>query len=95
VGARTAGAVVLVDVLRDDFILCQVTSNPYGDAIAVTLIDDWFLEGSLGKVRYARPAKLFTANQSLVVAKVGTLRSETPADITNHVVSVLRLGRIR
>ncbi|MEX2569736.1 MAG: type II toxin-antitoxin system PemK/MazF family toxin [Gemmatimonadota bacterium] len=88
-------AVVLADVLRGDFVLCQVTSNPYGDPIAVTLIDQWFSEGSLQRVSYARPGKLFTANANLVVAKVGTLKPEIVAMIVNHIKALLDLGRIR
>jgi len=33
-------AVVLADVGRDDWILCQVTSKPYGDAGAIVLTSD-------------------------------------------------------
>jgi mRNA interferase MazF len=88
-------AVVLADVLRGDHILCQVTSNPYGDPTAVTLIDPFFSEGSLRRVSYARPGKLFTASAGLIAAKAGTLRSQTLQTIVDHAVSILRTGRIR
>lgn len=35
-------AVVLASVGRNDWILCQVTSNPYADPIAIELTDDDF-----------------------------------------------------
>ena len=35
--AKLRPAVVLADAGRGDWILCQVTSNPYGDARAVPL----------------------------------------------------------
>ncbi|HEY5894361.1 MAG TPA: hypothetical protein VIT91_14140 [Chthoniobacterales bacterium] len=57
--------VVLANVERGDWILCQVTSKPYADARAVELTDADFEHGSLRLVSYARPAKLFTAHESL------------------------------
>ena len=56
-------AVVLAGIGRNDWILCQVTSNPYSDPKAVTITDDSFAKGSLQKISYARPGKLFTANR--------------------------------
>ncbi len=40
-------AVVLADVDRNDWILCQVTSNPYADLRAVEIGDSDFASGSL------------------------------------------------
>ena len=37
--AKLRPAVVLADAGRGDWILCQVTSNPYGDANAVGIHD--------------------------------------------------------
>jgi len=68
-------ALVLAHVGRSDWILCQITSNPYGDADAIELRDDSFQTGSLRVVSYARPGKLFTANESLIVAQVGVLKT--------------------
>lgn len=58
---------------RCDWILCQVTSKSYADARAVELTDNDFEQGSLGLVSYARPAKLFTAHDSLFLSEVGVL----------------------
>ena len=84
-------AVVLADVLRGDFIRCQVTSTPYGDRIAVPLAEDGFLAGSLRRMSCARPVKLFTATRALMVA---TLRAEAVGEITGRIVSVLQAGRV-
>ena len=40
--AKLRPAVVLVDAGRGDWILCQVTSKPYGDAQAIALDDASF-----------------------------------------------------
>lgn len=70
-------AVVLADAGRGDWILCQVTSKPYGDSRAIKLEDTGFAAGSLRVVSYARPGKLFTANLDLIVSEVATLKSQS------------------
>jgi len=87
-------AVVLADVGRGDAVLCQVTSKPYGDSIAVTLKDSDFASGSLHLTSYARPGKLFTSSTALMTAEVGSLKAEALTQIVNAVVSVLRAGQI-
>lgn len=82
-------AVVLADAGRGDWILCQVTSNPYSDVHAVPVPDEDFVTGSLRVVSYARPGKLFTANHDLMVAQVGTLKSESFMRIIDAVVNLL------
>ncbi|MCK6583857.1 MAG: hypothetical protein L6Q49_12225 [Anaerolineales bacterium] len=64
--AKMRPAVVLAEAGRDDWILCQVTSNPYGDERALTISEKDFQIGSLRVTSFARPGKLFTANSSLV-----------------------------
>ena len=59
-------AVVLADVGRGDYVLCQVTSKPYADPAAVMLDAASFATGSLPVASYARPGKLFTASTDLV-----------------------------
>jgi len=83
-------AVVLAEADRDDLILCQVTSNPYSDGAAVALTSSDFLVGSLQRVSYARPGKLFTANTSLIVDNVGMLQNAARDRLVDAVVAILR-----
>ncbi|MBA2621762.1 MAG: type II toxin-antitoxin system PemK/MazF family toxin [Acidobacteria bacterium] len=85
-------AVVLADAERGDFVLCQVTSKPYADKRAVELTNATFSSGSLRITSYARPAKLFTANQNLIKAKVGKLTDDAFEEIINAVVELMREG---
>ena len=86
-------AVVLAEISRDDFVCCQVTSNPYADPNAVELTDEDFAEGSLKRVSYARPGKLFTANLQLFEGVMGVLEDDLRAEIVNRIVRLLRSGR--
>jgi mRNA interferase MazF len=90
--AKLRPAVVLADAGRGDWILCQVTSNRYGDDRAIQLVDASFASGSLRVTSYARPGKLFTANRDLMVAQVGSLKPELFKAVIEAVVEVLRTG---
>jgi mRNA interferase MazF len=81
---------VLADAGRGDWILCQLTSSPYSDARAVKLTNSDFHKGSLRVVSYARPGKLFTANQELLVSEVGVLNDKAFDRVLGAVVGVLR-----
>ena len=85
--------VVLAEGGRGDRILCQITSNPYGDPSAVALDATAFAHGDLRVASYARPGKLFTASEELVVAEVGMLTADALMRIVNAVVNVLRGDR--
>ena len=52
--AKLRPAVVLADAGRGDWILCQVTSNPYGDTFAIVIHESCFSSGSLRMLSYAR-----------------------------------------
>jgi mRNA interferase MazF len=90
--AKLRPAVVLADAGRGDWILCQITSNPYGDARAIALTDVSFAAGSLRVASYVRPGKLFTANRNLMVAQIGRLKTTPFKQIIEVVVDILRSG---
>lgn len=85
-------AVVLADAGRGDWVLCQITSNPYGDPHVVTLNNASFASGSLRVTSYARPGKLFTANDTLILAQIGTLKTDVFEQVIDTVVQILRAG---
>src|SRR5436190_20209863 len=71
---RPAG--VLAEAGRGDWILCQITSQPYGDPRALRLDMADYLSGSLRLISYTRPGKLFTAHPSLISGQVADLRPQ-------------------
>lgn len=85
-------AVVLAEIPREDFVCCQVTSNPYADPNAVELADADFAEGSLKRISYARPGKLFTANLQLFEGEAGVLEDDPKEEIIDRIVRLLRSG---
>ncbi len=88
--AKLRPAVVLAEAGRGDWILCQITSNPYGDDHAIKLTDVNFATGSLRTTSYARPGKLFTANLDLMITQVGRLKADAFRQVVEAVITILR-----
>lgn len=86
--SKVRPAVVLADAGRGDWVLCQVTSSPYGDPTAVALDAADFAAGGLLVASYARPGKLFTAHAGLLVRSVGVL---SPAALARVLAAVRAL----
>lgn len=85
-------AVVLAEAGRGDWILCQITSKPYGDPRAVQLNAADFAGGSLRLTSFARPGKIFTANATLISETVGNLRAEKFLFVREAVVRMIQSG---
>ena len=83
-------AVVLADAGRGDWVLCQITSKPYADARAVPFDSADFQTGSLRLNSDARPGKLFTAHQQLLVSEAGQLTATSFSRVLDAVVALLR-----
>ena len=86
--------VILAFAGRGDWILCQVASNPYGDARAIQLDEASFSAGSLRVLSFARPGKLFTASQRLIVSEIGKLKPGPFRRITDSVIALLRTSTL-
>jgi mRNA interferase MazF len=91
--AKLRPAVVLADAVRDDWILCQITSNRYGDSRAIELVNADLVAGSFRFTSYARPGKLFTASRSLMVGQIGGLRAVPFQQVLDAVVALLQRSR--
>ena len=82
-------ALVLADVKRGDYILCQITSQPYHDQRVIQLGQNSFTRGQLIKTSYIRPAKLFTANISIIAKVVAHLKPEIRQEVVCQIVELL------
>ena len=56
--SKVRPAVCLADAGRGDWVLCQITSSPYGDPSATPLDTPDFASGGLLVASFARPGKL-------------------------------------
>jgi mRNA interferase MazF len=82
-------AVLLANVGREDWIVCQITSNPTGDRHSFALNPSDFTNGALRHTSYVRPGKVFTAHESLIESTVGTLSPEVFRTVRNTVIALI------
>jgi mRNA interferase MazF len=88
--SKVRPAVCLANAGRGDWVLCQITSSPYGDPAAIPLDAPDFASGGLLVVSFARPGKLFTAHAGLMVRSVGILTPAAFGRVLSAVVAVLQ-----
>jgi mRNA interferase MazF len=87
--SKVRPAVCLADAGRGDWVLCQITSNPYGDPAALPLDAADFASGGLLVASFARPGKLFTASTALMVRSVGRLNDAASQRVRDAVFALL------
>ena len=90
--AKLRPAVILANAGRGDWILCQITSNPFSGIQAIKIDNHSFASGTLHQVSHALPTKLFTCHNSLIKAQIGTLKSEVFEEIINSVINVFQVN---
>jgi mRNA interferase MazF len=88
--SKVRPAIVLAAVGRGDWLLCQITSNPYGDSNAISLEATDLASGNLLRRSYARPGKLFTASSTLVLRTIGHLTELALGRVLDSVVLLIR-----
>ena len=85
-GNKRRPALILANLTGDDLLLCQITSQPYPDAIYLNIKD--FALGSLLKDSYIRPTKLLTADNVIIIRKAGHIN---PYILNQAIDSVIKL----
>jgi mRNA interferase MazF len=74
-------ALVLSSLDGDDLIVCQITSRQVRDRYAILLTDDDFESGSLKQPSNVRPNRIFTADRTLVLYRIGNLKAAKLAEV--------------
>ena len=92
--AKLRPALLIAPAGYGDWLLSQITSNPFGDDRTIALSDENFIEGSLDVVSYVRPAKLFTASPRLIARTVGILKSDVFNDFIDQAIQFLNEHRL-
>ena len=92
-GTKLRPALLLAAVGRGDWIACQITSNSFGDSLAIELEQREFEDGGLDRASYVRPGKIFTANESLFVTERGTVAASVLSVVREAITSLI-LGSV-
>jgi mRNA interferase MazF len=81
-------ALVIAELDGDDRILCQITSQAK-DKHAVQITQSDCDEGGLHQNSNVRPSKIFTADKSVIIKRVGHLKPEVVQAVTTRIIEVL------
>jgi mRNA interferase MazF len=82
-------ALVLAETGHKDWLLCQITSKSNIDPTAVQITAKEIDKGKLSRVSFARPMKLFTANEGLIVKRVAILKPDTFDKVLTAIIESL------
>jgi mRNA interferase MazF len=81
-------ALVAASLTGDDLILCQITSETRRDNYSVSLEAKDFKKGKLDIKSMLRPNKIFTADKSIIVYKIGTLKETKTKKVEKELVKI-------
>ncbi|MDP2043416.1 MAG: type II toxin-antitoxin system PemK/MazF family toxin [Algoriphagus sp.] len=80
-------ALVLAYVENGDYSLSQITSKTTKDSWALELPESEIIEGELFKSSNIRPNRLFTADQSIILYKVGQITLSMRKKVVDAVIA--------
>ncbi len=88
--AKRRPALVISALEGNDLILCQITSQSVRDNYAILLDDKDFNTGSLKQSSNIRPNRIFTADNHIVLYRVGDLKLDKFSEIIEKVIEIIR-----
>lgn len=83
-------ALVISALEGNDLSLCQITSQSVRDNYAILLDDKDFNTGSLKQSSNIRPNRIFTADNHIVLYRVGDLKLDKINEIIEKVIEIIR-----
>lgn len=83
-------ALVITELTGQDLILCQITSQSISDKYAIELTDSDFKKGTLKKKSNIRPNRIFTADSSIILYKVGMIKDEKIKEVIKKIIQIIQ-----
>ncbi len=83
-------ALVAANLEGDDLILCQITSEARIDKHSVVLSNVDFKKGNLNLTSMVRPNRLFTADKSIVLYKIGSLKESKIKEVEKAIIDLFK-----
>lgn len=88
--AKRRPALVIANLEGDDVILCQITSKIVKDIYSLPLDDSDFEAGSLKQPSNIRPNRIFTADDNIIIYRVGNLKQGKITEVIDRVVEIIQ-----
>ena len=83
-------ALIIAILDGDDVILCQITSRQRHNKHAINLADSDFKHGKLNVDSYIKSNRIFTADKSIILYKIGSLKEKKIDEVIESVVRILK-----
>ena len=83
-------ALVLAVLQGDDLILCQITSKSIKDNYAIPVDENDFESGSLNQESNIRPNRLFTADNHIILYRIGNIKTIKLNQVIDMVVEIIK-----
>lgn len=90
-GLKRRPSLVLASLKGDDLILCQITSQNIKDEYSISLRPEDFESGYLKVPSNVRPNKIFTAEKSIILYKIGHLKNEKIQEIMMQLKQIFEI----
>ena len=75
-------------MIGDDLILCQITSQARIDGHSVVLSAKDFKTGNLNLTSVIKPYRIFTADRSIILYKVGSIKESKREEIDKEITRI-------
>ena len=82
-------AIVLAPLEGDDVVLCQITSKSIRDNYSIPLDDTDFVSGGLKQASNIRPNRLFTADNHIILYRIGSIKKEKLNQVINAIIEIV------
>lgn len=83
-------ALVLTVLQGNDLILCQITSKRIKDNYAIPIDQNDFASGSLNQESNIRPNRLFTADNQIILYRIGNIKKIKLDHVINKIVEIIK-----
>ena len=83
-------ALVLAVLQGDDLILSQITSKSIKDNYAIPVDENDFESGSLNQESNIRPNRLFTADNHIILYRIGNIKIIKLNQVIDKVVEIIK-----
>jgi len=88
--AKRRPALVITDLIGEDLILCQITSQSVSDQYAISLDDGDFQSGSLKRKSNIRPNRIFTADTHIILYKIGQVKKDKLKEVVKKIIHIIQ-----
>ena len=83
-------ALIIATLEGEDAILCQITSKTIKDSYAIPIDDSDFISRGLKKPSNARPNRLFTADNHIILYRIGKINEAKMAQVVEKIIEIIK-----